>query len=51
VAGEAAWKAFRLALVKEFNAEFGTDASDLLAWQTSRAIVGIERVRQIASWE
>ncbi|KAF8860661.1 hypothetical protein BDZ45DRAFT_648456 [Acephala macrosclerotiorum] len=51
VAGEAAWQAYRLALVKEFNAGFGTDASDLLAWQTLCAIVGIERVRQIASWE
>ncbi|KAF4631805.1 hypothetical protein G7Y89_g6318 [Cudoniella acicularis] len=51
VAGEAAWEAFRLALVKEFNVGFGTDASDLLAWQTLCAIVGIERVRQIASCE
>jgi len=43
-AGDAAWQAFRLALVKEFNARFGTNASDLLAWQTLCAIIGIERV-------
>jgi len=30
-AGEVAWQNFRLALVKEFNARFGTQASDLLA--------------------
>ena len=51
VAGDAAWQAFRLALVKEFNAGFGTVANDLLAWQTLCTIVGIERVRQFANWE
>jgi hypothetical protein len=30
---ETAWAEFRDALVKEFNKQFGTDASDLLAWQ------------------
>src|SRR5882757_1446761 len=45
-AQEAARQAFCLALVKEFNARFGTDARDLLAWQTLCAIVGIEQANK-----
>ncbi len=43
--GELAWQNFRAALVLEFNARLGTDASDLLAWQTLCATVGIEEAR------
>ncbi|KAF5850170.1 hypothetical protein GGP41_002411 [Bipolaris sorokiniana] len=42
--GEAAWQDFRSALVLEFNARFGTESKDLLAWQTLCAIVGIEKL-------
>ena len=42
--GEVAWQDFRLALVSEFNARFGTGADDLLAWQTLCSIVGIKEV-------
>lgn len=42
--GEVAWQDFRSALVLEFNARFGTEPKDLLAWQTLCAIVGIEEV-------
>jgi len=38
--GERAWSEFRQALVKEFNWWFGTDPSDLLAWQTICQFVG-----------
>ena len=51
VIGEAAWEDFRSALVLEFNARFGTDPHDLLAWQTLCAIVGIENVDKIADCE
>lgn len=49
--GEAAWQDFRSALVLEFNARFGTESKDLLAWQTLCAIVGIEKVNEIADCE
>ncbi|KAF2181268.1 hypothetical protein K469DRAFT_261537 [Zopfia rhizophila CBS 207.26] len=49
--GEAAWQDFRSALVLEFNARFGTEAKDLLAWQTLCAVVGIEEVDKIADCE
>ncbi|KAI5926605.1 hypothetical protein F4810DRAFT_707693 [Camillea tinctor] len=49
--GEDAWHAFRRALVKEFNVGFGTYATDLLAWQTLCAIVGIEGVYKMDSCE
>ena len=49
--GGIAWGAFRLALVKEFNAGFGTDASDLLAWQTLCTIIGVEKAYQMTSCE
>jgi hypothetical protein len=42
VAGDLAWQNFRSALVLEFNARFGTDPRDLLAWQTLCVIAGIE---------
>ncbi|MCJ1390186.1 hypothetical protein MMC18_003044 [Xylographa bjoerkii] len=31
---DQAWAAYRTALVRDFNRLFGTDAHDLLAWQT-----------------
>jgi hypothetical protein len=40
--GEAAWQDLRSALVLEFNARFGTDVRDLLAWQTLCAVVGLK---------
>jgi hypothetical protein len=41
---ETAWAGFRDALVKEFNKQFGTDASDLLAWQNLCQLVGIDKI-------
>ena len=51
VAGDAAWQDFRSALVLEFNARFGTDAKDLLAWQTLCVIVGVDKVEKIPDCE
>lgn len=48
---EAAWQAFGLALVKEFNASFGIDTGNLRAWQTLCVIVGIEQVNKMTNWE
>lgn len=39
--GDIAWTGFRVALIKEFNRLFGTDADDLLAWQNLCTFVGI----------
>lgn len=50
-AGDVAWQNFRSALVLEFNARFGTQASDLLAWQTLCAIVGIKEASKMSRWE
>lgn len=49
-AGEIAWQDFRTALVLEFNARFGTDIEDLLAWQTLCVIVGVEGVDDVEDW-
>jgi hypothetical protein len=49
--GEVAWQDFRSALVLEFNARFGTQANDLLAWQTLCRIVGIEEADVMDNWE
>lgn len=51
VQGSAAWDAFRRALVMDFNARFGTDATDLLAWQTLCATVGVQDAHRIATCE
>jgi hypothetical protein len=51
VAGEVAWQDFRSALVLEFNDRFGTEARDLLAWQTLCAVVGIMGVNKIVDCE
>ncbi len=42
IEGEVAWSGYRLALVKEFNRLFGTDAQDLLAWQSLCIFVGVK---------
>ncbi|OCL06371.1 hypothetical protein AOQ84DRAFT_276940, partial [Glonium stellatum] len=38
--GDRAWADFRQALVKEFNWLFGTEPTDLLAWQTMCQFAG-----------
>ena len=42
IESEIAWSAYRQALVKEFNALFGTDPEDLLAWQTLCMFIGVQ---------
>jgi hypothetical protein len=49
--GEVAWQDFRSSLVLQFNAEFGTKATDLLAWQTLCAIAVIKEASEIIDWE
>ena len=49
--GEPAWADFRSALVLEFNASFGTDSKDLLAWQTLCKMVGLEELQKLSSCE
>jgi len=51
VAGDSAWQNFRSALVLEFNARFGTESRDLLAWQTICVIVGIEEASKMTECE
>jgi hypothetical protein len=51
MAGDLAWQNFRSALVLEFNARFGTEPRDLLAWQTLCVIVGIEEASKISDCE